>query len=159
MLRSVLIITLTILISGSVLKAQTKDETPTNCYFKWAKLFEERGAEDVEDGSHENIIITFRRGTKAECFNGKVDVKAGKITGIFLRFEGGTYEPLDKKYKHNEKNQVTNDIKIVNGISTTLVTDDDQLINVIFVKKLKPKKKAYEKAPEPGVDECPCPKP
>lgn len=130
-----------------------KEETPTNCYLKWAKLFEERGAEDVEDGTHDQIIITFRRGTKAECFNGKVEVKSGKITGIWLRFEGGTYEPLEKKYKHNEKNQVTNDIKIVNGISTTLVTEDDQLINVIFIKKLKPKKKAYEKAPEPGVDE------
>lgn len=132
---------------------QSKDETPSNCYLKWAKLFEERGAEDVEDGTHDQIIITFRRGTKAECFNGKVEVKNGKITGIWLRFEGGTYEPLDKKYKHNEKNQVTSDIKIVNGISTTLVTEDDQLINVIFIKKLKPKKKAYEKAPEPGVDE------
>jgi hypothetical protein len=126
-------------------------DEPTNCYLKWAKLFEERGAEEVEDGVNENVIISFRRGTKAECFNGKVEVKAGKIIGIWLRFEGGTYEPLEKKFKHNDKNQVTSDIKIVNGMSTTMVTEDDQLINVIFYKKLKPKKKSYEKAPEPGI--------
>lgn len=133
--------------------SQDKDDVPTNCYLKWAKLFEERGGNDAEDGTHDNVIITFRRGTKAECFNGKVEVKTGKITGIWLRFEGGTYEPLDKKFKHNDKNQVSGDVKIVNGISTTLVTEDDQLINVIFYKLLRPKKKAYEKAPEPGVDE------
>lgn len=144
-----LLLSLTVLMFCAA-NAVAQDE-PTNCYLKWAKLFEERGAEDVEDGVSENIIICFRRGTKAECFNGKVEVKAGKITGIWLRFEGGTYEPLEKKFKHNEKNQITGDIKIVNGISTTMVTEDDQLINVIFYKKLKPKKKSYEKAPEPGV--------
>ena len=159
MKKAILILAIGMLLNSPVLQAQTSNDLPSNCYLKWAKLFEERGAEDVEDGTHDNIIITFRRGTKAECFSGKVDVKTGKITGLFLRFEGGTYEPLDKKYKHNEKNQVSNDIKIVNGISTTLVTEDDQLINVIFIKKLKPKKKAYEKAPEPGENECPCPKP
>ena len=128
--------------------AQSAVSEESNCYLKWVKKFEERGADAVEDGTYDNVIITFRQGTRAECYNGKVDVKAGKITNMFLRFEGGAYEPVEKKFKY-EKMEVT----VTNGISKTIVTTSDELINVIFPKKLKPKKAAYEKAPEPGIDD------
>lgn len=124
--------------------SQTGEET--NCYLKWAKKFEERGSEDVTDGIYDDVIITIRQGTKAECFNGKVEVVKGKITQMWLKQDGGTFELLDKKYK------ITNEAKVVNGMSTTLVTIDDELINVIFHKKLKPKKPGYQKAPEPKDD-------
>jgi hypothetical protein len=105
------LLTATLLMFSIPALAQEKSDEPTNCYLKWARLFEERGGMDVEDGIHEDIIITMRRGTKADCFNGKVEVKKGRITGIWMKYEGGSYEPLEKKYKHNDKNQVTSDIK------------------------------------------------
>lgn len=128
--------------------AQSSNAEETNCYLKWVKKFEERGADFVEDGVYENVIITFRQGSRGECYNGKVEVKGGKIITMFLRFEGGAYEPVEKKFKY-EKMEVT----VTNGISKTIVTTGDELINVIFPKKLKPKKAAYEKAPEPGIDD------
>lgn len=120
----------------------------TNCYLKWAKLFEERGAYDVEDGSYSDVIITFRNGSAADCFNGKVDVKEGKIIAMFLKFEDNSVEPIKRKWKYEIK-----DVTVINGISKTLLTVDDELINVMFVKKLKPKKKAYVSAPDPEVEQ------
>jgi len=129
------------------LKAQeSKEEIPANCYQKYAHAFEQRGAFDVEDGTHKNIIITFRKGSKAECFNGKTEIKNGKVTAMFLKFQDGTFEQVNKIYKHEI------DVTVVNGISKTLITKDDELINVIFVEKIKPKKKSYELAPEPAFD-------
>jgi hypothetical protein len=44
------------------------------------------------------------------------------------------------------------DITINNGISKTLITKDNQLINIIWPKKIKPKKAGFKKAPEPTDD-------
>jgi hypothetical protein len=44
------------------------------------------------------------------------------------------------------------DITIGNGISKTLITKDNQLINIIWPKKIKPKKAGFKKAPEPTDD-------
>ncbi len=121
------------------------NEVETNCYLKWAARFEERGAEEVADGSYNDVIITFRNGSSADCFNGKADVKEGKITGFYLRLEDGSYEEVKRKWKYELK-----DVKIINGMSITLITADEKLINVLFIKKIKPKKKGYEKAPEPS---------
>jgi hypothetical protein len=74
--------------------AQEKKDEESNCYIKWAQKFEERGAEAVEDGSYTDVVITFRTGSSAECFNGKAEVKDGKVTGMFLRLEDGSYEPV-----------------------------------------------------------------
>lgn len=146
------LLALALLLFGfATIKAQNSGEEnkelnpETNCYLKWAQRFEERGAFDVEDGSYTNVIITFRNGSNANCFNGKTDVKDGKITGIYLKMEDNSYEQVKRKWKYEIK-----DLTIVNGISKTLITVDDELINVMFVKKIKPKKKGYEKAPDPG---------
>lgn len=125
---------------------QSQEEPEANCYQKYAFAFEQRGANEVEDGVHKNIIITFRKGSKAECYTGKAEVKAGKVISMFMRFQDGSFEQVEKKYKHDIE------VTIVNGISKTLITKDDELINVIFVEKIKPKKKSYEKAPEPNFD-------
>ena len=131
-------------------KAQTTkkaEEDNTNCYLKWAQKFEERGAEDVADGTYSDVIISFRNGGDAECYNGKVDVKGGKVTAMYLKMEDGSYEVVTKKSKYDNV-----PIKITNGMSSTIVTKDDELINVLFVKKIKPKKAGFEKAAEPTDD-------
>ncbi len=129
--------------------AQNADETQVTCYQKYAEIFEKRGAIPIEDGTYDDVIITFRKGSMADCFYGKVTVKGGTINPdeLFLKFEDKTYERVDKKFRY--PNQV---ITIINGMSRTMVTADDELIDVLFVKKIKPKKKSYVKAAEPDFD-------
>src|SRR5687767_6122576 len=97
----------------AALNAQTPatTATPSNCYTKWEQKFEERGAEEVPDGIHEDVIITIRTGAEAQCFTGKVEVKGGVILWMQRKLQDGTYED----YKPKLKFDVT--MKIVNGIS------------------------------------------
>lgn len=119
------------------------------CYSKYAKVFEKRGALEVEDGVYNNVIITIRKGSMADCFYGKVTVKGGNIDyhNLFLKFEDDTYEKLNLTFKYDTKA-----VKIVNGISNVMLTEEEELVNVLFVKKIKPKKKKYAKAAEPDFD-------
>lgn len=118
----------------------------SNCYLKWAQKFETRGAEDVADGTYTDVIITFRNGSEAECFNGKCEVKDGKIVGMYTKLEDGSYALVKKKLRYEFP------VTITNGISKTVLTMEDELINVLFIKKIKPKKAGFEKAPEPTDD-------
>lgn len=126
-----------------------KAEPEATCFTKYAKVFEKRGAFEVNDSTYEDVIITIRKGTMADCFYGKVTVKGGHIlvNSLHLRFEDDTYEKLDLKFKYQKK-----PIGINNGISNIIFTEEEELINVLFVKKIKPKKKKYAKAAEPVFD-------
>ncbi|MCK6640263.1 MAG: hypothetical protein L6Q81_09255 [Bacteroidia bacterium] len=134
------------LLLSAALYAQTPTTTPSNCYTKWEQKFEERGAEEVADGTHEDVIITVRVGADAQCWTGKVEVKGGVITAMYRKLQDGTYEVYKPKLKFDVP------MKIVNGISVSLLGVDDELINVIFPKTLKPKKVGYSSAPEPPQD-------
>lgn len=123
-----------------------KPEEETNCYLKWAKKFEDRGADDVADGTYADVIITFRNGSEAECYNGKCDVKEGKVVAMYRKMEDGNYELIKKKLRYDFP------ITITNGMSKTVLTFEDELINVLFVKKIKPKKAGFVKAAEPTDD-------
>jgi len=74
-------------------------------------------------------------------------VKDGKVAQMYLKMEDGSYEIVTKKSKYDNV-----PIKVTNGMSSTIVTKDDELINVLFVKKIKPKKAGFEKAAEPTDD-------
>ncbi|HEU4717623.1 MAG TPA: hypothetical protein VFU15_07310 [Bacteroidia bacterium] len=124
----------------------TDDNQPSNCYTKWEKIFEERGAEDVKDGVYDDVIITVRKGADASCYSGKVEVKDGKIINMYRKLSDGTYE------LYKPKLQFEKPMTIVNGISVSLLTVDDELVNVIFPKTLKPKKADYTNAPDPPGD-------
>jgi hypothetical protein len=156
MKKPLLALTAFIILGSMAVKAQntpdketkeTKEvkEIESNCYLKWAQKFEERGAFDVEDGSYTDVIITFRNGSSANCFNGKAEVKSGMVTAFYLRLEDNSFEQVKRKWKYEIK-----DVTIQNGISRTLITIDDELINVMFVKKIKAKKKGYAKAADPS---------
>src|SRR5690606_11068623 len=135
--------------STMVVVAQESDDAMVTCYQKYAEIFEKRGADEVVDGTYNDVIITFRKGSMADCFYGKVHVKGGNINPneMFLKFEDDTYERIVRKFRYPD--QVIN---IINGMSQTIVTIDDELIDVLFVKKIKPKKKAYVKAVDPIFD-------
>lgn len=127
-------------------------QTPTppaqqdNCYTRWEEKFEQRGAEAVTDGTHDNIIISIRTGSEARCYNGRVEVKDGKVIAMYRLLDNGTYELYKPKPKYDIP------INIVNGISNTMLTQSEELVNVIFPKTLKPKKANYTSAPDPPQD-------
>ena len=114
-----------------------------NCYDKYSKKFEERGANEVENGWHEDVVITFRKGGSADCYIGKVRIEEFKITQLYIKNADGTFEIYKKKFKPG------GDFTIINGISQTQITTDDELVNVIFVKHIKPPKKKLTVAPSP----------
>lgn len=147
MKRTLTLLSFVISIAAATAQTTKKADDETNCYLKWAQKFESRGADDVTDGVYTDVIITFRNGGDAECFNGKVEVKDGKVIAMYLKMEDGSYEAVKKKSKY-DKIPVT----VTNGMSSTIVTKEDELINVLFIKKIKPKKAGFEKAPEPGDD-------
>jgi hypothetical protein len=118
-----------------------------NCYNKWAQKFEERGAEEVTDGTYIDVIITFRQAAEADCYNGKAIVKDGKVQSFYIELEDGSFEQVVRVWKSDLK-----DVPITNGISKTIITKDNILVNVLWPKKLKPKKAAFKKAAEPVDD-------
>ena len=145
------IITTVALIIGLVAVSQAQATKTAaeenNCYTKWAQKFQDRGAEDVADGSYTDVIISIRSGADAECYNGKCDVKDGRVIAMYIKMEDGNYELLKKKSRYENVPLV-----ITNGMSSPLLTMESELINVLFVKKIKPKKAGFVKAAEPTDD-------
>ncbi len=141
------IFTLIIFTAAFLVNGYAQEKTDeNNCYFQWARKFEERGATDVEDGTHMDVIISFRSGSTCECKAGKAEVKNGKVIALYLKMEDGSFEKVNKKLKYETYANPT----VQNGISSTILTAEDELINVVFYKKLKPKKKGYVEAPSPS---------
>ncbi|MFZ9955844.1 MAG: hypothetical protein ACO3E1_06930 [Flavobacteriales bacterium] len=138
-------ILLSFLLLGSSLLMNAQTQPALNCFEKYAKKFEERGANPVEDGWHEGVVISIRKGSTAECIPGKVKVENGKIVSIYRQFSDGTYEetPMKKTYKSGSE------ITIVNGISYSMLTTEDEVINIIFPKQIKPPKKQFKAAADP----------
>lgn len=131
---------------GSSLLANAQEDV--TCYQKYAKVFEVRGANEVKDGAHKSVIITVRKGSFADCFMGTVNVKNGTVdvNSIQLSFIDNSTERFNRTYKYEDP------ITITNGMSRTMVTRDDELVNVLFIEEIKPKKKEYMRAPDPEFD-------
>lgn len=148
MIKTVLACMLAVAALGITPAAAQTPATPAqdNCYTRWEEKFEQRGAETVADGTHDNVIISIRTGAEARCYNGRVEVKDGKVVAMYRLLDNGTYEPYKPKLKYDVP------ATIVNGISATQLTQSEELINVIFPKTLKPKKAGYTTAPDPPQD-------
>ncbi|MFO0323240.1 MAG: hypothetical protein ACK504_12535 [Bacteroidota bacterium] len=127
------------------IKAQKEDNRDLNCYNKWSIKFDERGAEEVLDGVYTDVIITSRVGATAKCYSGKAEVINNKLTKFFVKLEDGTYDEVKRSWKDKSNT----DVYIINGISKTMITIHSELINVLWPKKIKPKKPAMILAPEP----------
>lgn len=136
---------LTVLTTWGVSLAQNEE---VSCYNQWAKAFEIRGAEEIKDGWHDGVVLSIRRGSKNMCYTAKVQLEKGAVKDMFIKYVDGKYEPYLPKLKYEDQKAV-----IINGITKTLQTTDDELINIIFINHLKPKKTAYELAPLPNPDD------
>jgi hypothetical protein len=152
MLKNVFVLSLVLFVQIVFSQEQENNTTAKkdelNCYNKWAAKFEERGAEDVKDGVYTDVIITVRYKGNATCYSGKVEVMEGKINKFYILLEDGTYEEFKKSWKNNSNK----DKKIINGISETMITIHNELVNVLFPSKLKPKKPKPKFAPDPTDD-------
>ena len=137
----------TTLFCSAQTNATTKDDDETNCYNKWAQKIYNRGAEEITDGTYDDVIVTFRKGANADCFTGKVEVKNKRVLTISILREDGSYEDIKWETKSDDKI-----ISISNGISSPIVLKDSRLVNVIWHKKIKPKKAPFKKAPDPTDD-------
>jgi hypothetical protein len=121
-----------------------------DCYNQWKSVFDERGADNVRDGYHENVIVTVRTvGGNSDCFTGKVEVEGGRIARIWLRYVDGNYSLFTPNYKV-ERDSDRSGALVNNGSSRARRTVEDEIINVFFPSMLKPKKKEFERAPLPG---------
>lgn len=147
MIKSILI-AFAITASISQLQAQTEEVRDLNCFNKWSVKFDERGAEEVTDGVYTDVIITSRIGAKANCFSGKAEVSGKKLVKCYVVLEDGTYEEVKRTWKKDSNREVP----IINGISSSMITVHNELINVLWPKKIKAKKAAAKKAPEPTDD-------
>ncbi len=128
--------------------AQEKVANEMNCYNKWAAKFEERGAEEVKDGVYEDVIITFRLGNKATCNNGKAEVLKGKVIKFYILLSDGSHEEVKRTWKNKSNENVT----VINGISKSLLTVHNELINILWPSKIKAKKAKPSVAPDPTDD-------
>lgn len=142
MMKNLLVVAF--LIGTTAAFAQTS-KTSETCLEQYQKQFKERGSSPVEDGNHK-VIISITTETGTDCYEGKAKVESGNVAAIYMVYEDGTSEFLDRKYKGTSKP------KIVNGISETMNTTDGEAIQVVFVTKILPKKKQFKKATGPGKD-------
>lgn len=116
-----------------------------NCYEKLENAFLERGAYTVSDDIHRNVIISFFEDEEVYCVKAKVRVENGFITSIFYYFDDNTSELYDNKFYNDKKQQPT----IENGISEMITNADGEKFKVIFIEKLKPKKKNLKRVTIP----------
>lgn len=119
----------------------------TGCYAEWKAAFDERGSYAIGDEVHRNVYIAFVEEGESYCVAGKARVEYGKIVSIWLMFEDGTYDLMEAdKFSTKAKTSPG----IVNGISEEIITKEGEKLYIIFVDKIKPKKKTYKTVGGPG---------
>ncbi|MDZ4664091.1 MAG: hypothetical protein SGJ15_04385 [Bacteroidota bacterium] len=128
--------------------AQKEEKIELNCYNKWAVKFEERGAEEIKDGVYTDVIISSRMGGKATCNSGKAEVLKGKMIKCYTLLSDGTYEEVKRTWK-NKSNE---NVNIVGGISKSMLTVHNEIINVLWPASMKSKRAKPIQAPEPTDD-------
>lgn len=126
-----------------------------DCYDQWYALFKERGAAAVADGTHD-VIISLQHEGYSECFLGKIDVAAGKISSkLQIQKVDGSYDEFDKKlssvYMSPEGTLKSELRDVVNGMTASLTLADGETIRLFFYKSLAEKAKSNKKAPPPSA--------
>lgn len=117
-----------------------------NCYDQYKKVFDNRGADPVEDGVHKNVVLSVKSKTSTDCYTVDVTVKRGEVIEINMYFEDGSAEPMIYEFKE------TNSWVVYNGVTRTRITTNDETIHIFFTDRIKPKKKTPVKAPTPKFE-------
>ena len=122
--------------------------TANNCYTEYYTAFRDRGAKPVPDGVQE-VVVSVRKDGACKCMLGKITVRNGvPVNDLMLEREDGTFERFNftpsEKYAKSEtrfKNYISN------GMSPTYLSNNEELINLFFIKFLNDKPANYKKAP------------
>ncbi len=130
-----------LLFSAGTSFAQVKEEKELNCFEKYEAAFKERGSYTISDNIYRNVMISFFEGDEVFCIRGKVRVENGYVSAIFYYYDDNTEELYDKKF-HNLNNEPAS---IVNGISEMIINADREKLRIVFIDKLKPKRKKLQK--------------
>lgn len=130
--------------------AQSAASAEVSCYNQWQRAFELRGAFDIKEGWHENVVVSIRTATSTNCFTAKVLVEKSVVQRIFLMYVDGKYELFSPSPKGDKERQ---QMTISNGMTRPFITIEEEIINVIFPESLKPKKPEFKKAPPPPLDD------
>lgn len=138
MKKTALLLFFTFLFSGAFAQ--------TGCLAEWKSVFEKRGSYSVSDDMHRKVYISFVEDGESYCVAGKARVENGKVVSVFLQYEDGTFELMDMKLL-NASGKLAG---IENGISEEIINEEKQHFYVIFVEKLRPKKKEYKTVGGPG---------
>jgi hypothetical protein len=147
MIKNILVAT-TLFFTTINLNAQNEEARELTCYNKWSQKFEARGADEVADGVYTDVIVSSRVGSKASCWSGKAEVRGKKLVKFYIIKEDNTEEEVVRNWKNKENKGVF----IINGISETMMTVHNEMINVLWPKKIKAKKAAAKVAPDPTDD-------
>ena len=118
------------------------------CFSQWKEVFTKRGAYTVMDDMHRKVIISFIENGESFCVYGKVRVENGKIVSIFTQFENGDFQLMEGEILNIKKSAPS----INNGISELITNENGEKFHVLFIEKIKPKKKSYKSAGGPGAD-------
>ncbi|MES2589686.1 MAG: hypothetical protein V4622_11960 [Bacteroidota bacterium] len=113
-----------------------------DCFKRLEDAFNKRGAYQISDEMHRNVIISFFDENGSNCVKGKVRVENGTIVTVFLQYKDDSFELLDKKFYNSKKMPPL----IINGISEMIITADGEKLRVIFIDKLKPKNKTLKES-------------
>lgn len=112
-----------------------------NCFEVYENAFKERGAYTISDNIYRNVMLSFFEGDEVYCVRAKVRVENGFITAIFYYYDDNTEELYEKKFNTLDGKSP----RIINGISEMIVNADREKFKVVFIDKLKPKKKQLQK--------------
>ncbi len=147
-MRILLIFTLLVSLTTST-QAQPQK---TNCYLDYTKAFKERGAKPVPDGI-QNVVVTIRNTADNSCVSriGTIEVKDNKIVGkLMLKSRQGDLvkpkEKLNDKYQE-PKTPMKMNRDIVNGMSSSFLTQNNSIVNLFFIDYLEGKMPALAEAP------------
>jgi hypothetical protein len=147
-MKQILFLSILLLSVNAFSQDAAEKQPELNCYNKWAAKFEDRGAEEVADGVYEDVIITTRQGSKAVCNNGKAEVRNGKVVKFYILLSDGSHEEVKRSWKNNSNQNVI----IINGISKSMISIHNELINVLWPSKIKAKKAKPTLAADPTDD-------
>tara|TARA_B110000285_G_scaffold166292_1_gene185808 strand:- start:13560 stop:13982 length:423 start_codon:yes stop_codon:yes gene_type:complete len=114
------------------------------CFERLEKAFLERGSQAIVDNVYKEVIISYLQPDGSSfCHEGKVRVKYGLIESVFTLYEDGTYLYMEDKFYNSKKQPPA----IVNGISEEIRNaSTGEKFRIVFIKQLKPKRKAAKKA-------------
>lgn len=117
----------------------------TDCFKKLDNAFSIRGSYPIDDGTHKHVIISFFTENGSVCYEGRAKVSEGMITSFAIAYVDDSYEPFTKKFFNSDKTLPL----VKEGISELITTEDNETLCIIFVDKLRPKKKGYKEAELP----------